>query len=123
MINLKPNKCNLCGGDVIYISNDKIYGKKYGSGFCYYCSNCGAYVGTHINRPDVALGILANAQMRNLKMKCHNLFDSKWNNQQQRNAEYKKLAQKLNINYQDCHFGYFDLDMLNKALEVLKEYE
>ena len=31
MIDLKPIKCNLCGGDVDLISNSQIYGKEYGS--------------------------------------------------------------------------------------------
>ena len=44
---LYPKTCNICGGEVIYTTNDKIYGKRYGSGYCYLCTNCGAYVGTH----------------------------------------------------------------------------
>ena len=60
MINFYPKKCNICNGDVIYISNSKIHGKEYGSGKCYYCTKCGAYVGTHKTNPRKALGILAN---------------------------------------------------------------
>ena len=74
---LYPTKCNLCGGDVVYISNARIYGREYGSGRCYYCTSCKAYVGTHKPRPREAFGILANAEMRNMKKKCHKLFDSK----------------------------------------------
>ena len=47
MIDKYPTVCNLCGGKVIYTSNARIYGKEYGSGKCYLCTNCGAYVGTH----------------------------------------------------------------------------
>ena len=39
---LQPKVCNICGGDVEYITNDKIYGKKYGSGYCYHCTKCGS---------------------------------------------------------------------------------
>ena len=56
---LRPTECNICGGEVEYIPNKQIYGKSYGSGFCYHCTNCGAYVGTHKPRPKDALGILA----------------------------------------------------------------
>lgn len=74
-MDLHPKICNICGGKVIYVTNDRIYGKKYGSGYCYLCQNCGAYVGTHKPRPKEALGLLANRFMRETKMKCHEIFD------------------------------------------------
>ena len=129
MIDLKPKKCNLCGGTVIYTSNAKIYyGKEYGSGKCYLCLNCRAYVGTHKPRPDEALGILANAEMREWKIKCHDLFDKLWQSEPQdekrgsryyRNKYYRILAVELGVEKEVCHFGYFDLDMLKRAYEVL----
>ena len=128
MINFYPKKCNICNGDVIYISNSKIYGKEYGSGKCYYCTKCGSYVGTHKTNHKKALGILANKEMRDMKMKCHSLFDLKWKNESTskkrhiaRRKAYKELANKLNISIYDCHFGYFTLDMLNKAYAILKK--
>lgn len=127
LIDLYPTKCNLCGGKVIYISNSRIYGKEYGSGKCYCCKKCGAYVGTHKQRPKEALGILGNAEMREMKMKCHRLFDEQWKNEPTskkrhiaRKKAYQKLAVHLSISVNDCHFGYFDLGMLNKAYELLK---
>lgn len=126
MIDLFPTKCNLCGGDVIYASNAEIYRREYGSGKMYYCTNCGAYVGTHKPRPKEALGILANEEMRDMKKKCHELFDKQWIKypdarcrRKAREKSYKDLAVKLNISVDDCHFGYFDIDMLNKAYEIL----
>lgn len=122
-INLYPTKCNLCGGAVIYTSNAKIYGRKYGNGRCYLCTKCGAYVGTHTPRPREALGLLADEQMRKGKIMCHEIFDSKWKGQPQASKKRKKLygwlAEKLEIPYEDCHFGYFDLDMLRKAYRIL----
>jgi len=128
LVDLYPTKCNLCGGKVIYVSNSRIYGREYGSGKCYFCTSCGAYVGTHKPRPRQALGILGNVEMRNMKMKCHELFDQKWRNEPTsrkryiaRQKAYRQLAEKLNIPYNECHFGYFDMDMLHKAYEILKE--
>ena len=121
MIDLHPTKCNLCNGKVIYTTNDKIYGKQYGSGYCYLCLNCRAYVGTHKPYPTVALGILANEEMRNLKMKAHSLFDKKWINRKERNKCYEELAKQLGINSEECHFGYMDKDMLLKAIEILEK--
>ncbi|MGN0464923.1 MAG: zinc-finger-containing protein [Lachnospiraceae bacterium] len=122
-INLYPTKCNLCGGKVIFTSNSIIYGKEYGSGKCYYCTECNAYVGTHKPRPREALGILANKEMRELKKKCHLKFDKLWKGKRRakdrRHNLYGRLAGELQIPLSQCHFGYFDTGMLLKALEVL----
>lgn len=125
-MNLHPTICNLCGGKVIFTSNILVYGKNYGSGKCYYCTNCHAYVGTHVPRPNEALGILSNKEMRNWKMKCHHRFDSFWKRfssskkrHSARNRAYKRLAEELGIPVEECHFGWFDLDMLKKAYQVL----
>jgi hypothetical protein len=123
MVNVFPEICNLCGGKVIYTTNDKIYGRRYGSGYCYLCTNCRAYVGTHKPRPKEAFGILANEEMRNLKKLCHSIFDNLWKTPQERITKYKLLAQKMGIEEKNCHFGYFDLYLLNKAYEILKNKE
>ena len=123
MVNLHPTKCNLCSGRVIYTTNDRVYGKRYGSGYCYYCTKCGAYVGTHGPRPRDALGLLADEQMRKAKIACHDIFDSKWRKHvkahKKRDDLYYWLAQKLDIPLDECHFGWFDIDMLIKAYQVL----
>lgn len=127
-MNLQPKICNLCGGEVIFTSNALIYGREYGSGRMYYCTKCKAYVGTHEPRPKEAFGILANEEMRELKKKCHALFDEKWRNKEKskdrhkaRQEAYRKLSETLNIPIEECHFGYFDMDMLKKAYEVLEK--
>lgn len=127
MINLHPTICNICGGRVIYTSNAVVYGKEYGSGYCYLCTNCGARVGTHKPRPKEALGILANARMRKGKRMCHDLFDSEWkglpNAKEKRKELYKWLAKQLDIPLSECHFGYFDIDTLLKAYYILLELD
>lgn len=126
-MNLFPTECNICSGKVIYTSNSKIYGREYGSGKMYYCTECGAYVGTHEPRPKEALGLLANKEMRDMKIKCHDLFDRKWKNEPTsrkrhiaRKKAYKELSERLQIPIEECHFGYFDMDMLNRAFEILE---
>ncbi|WP_418830660.1 zinc-finger-containing protein [Ruminococcus sp.] len=86
-----------------------------------YCPKCGAYVGTHKSRPRIAFGILSNKEMREMKMACHEAFDALWDTSKKRNRLYKKLAKRLNIDAADCHFGYFDLDMLNSAYIIITE--
>lgn len=127
MIDLYPTKCNICGGKVIYTENSTIYGKPYGSGYCYLCTQCGAYVGTHEPRPKEAFGILANKEMRDLKMACHELFDRKWlgkkKARKKRKDLYRWLSKLMNVPEEYCHFGYFDLEQLKKAYWILKTVE
>lgn len=123
MIELDKFPCQYCNGDVIYTSNGVLYGgRTYGSGMCYYCTGCGASVGTHESKPRQAYGILATKQMQNVRKICHNYFDKSWKtNQISRSSAYKKLALKLNIPKSDCHFGMFDLDMLRKSLKIVEK--
>lgn len=122
MIDVHPTKCNLCGGNVRFTSNVEIYGKEYGSGKCYICDSCRAYIGTHKPRPTEAFGILANPEMRKWKKKCHSIFDQIWNNREQRKALYAKMASELNIPVNECHFGYMDMEMLKKAYSILERW-
>ncbi len=129
-INLQPTNCNLCNGKVIYTSNSNVYGAEFGSGKCYLCLECGAYVGTHIPRPKEAFGILANEEMRNLKMQCHDIFDKQFlyasnvfEMRKLRKRAYKRMAAALDIPVSECHFGYFDTYMLQKAYTYLKMIE
>ncbi len=123
MINLYPQKCNLCGGPVIYTNNAAVYGRKYGSGRCYLCQNCGARVGTHRRWPRQALGVLADARMRKGKVMCHGLFDKLWKGKRKASKKradlYGWLAEQMEIDIEDCHFGYFDLSQLRQAYKIL----
>ena len=116
-----PDTCNLCGGSVSFVTNAKVYGKAYGSGWCYLCDECGAYVGTHKPRPNEAMGILADKPMRAMKRAAHELFDSTWSSQSERKSRYQWLADQLGIDVSECHFGYFDKPMLVRAINVLLE--
>lgn len=117
-----PLKCPFCKGDIVYTTNDVIYGKIYGNGKIYLCSKCKAYTGVH-NNTNIAKGILANKQMRRLKIECHNIFDKLWSNSKERNNLYCKLSKLMGIDRKHCHFGHFDLDELEKAFSILKSGE
>lgn len=123
MIDLHPTKCNICGGHVIYTEVAKVYGKRNlkfkTSGYCYYCTRCRALVGTHKDRPDEAMGILANKEMSEMRQKSHDLFDKLWKNRKERTAMYQKLADELGIPFEECHFAYFDKQQLEKVYSIL----
>lgn len=113
-----PTVCPFCGHKVMKVSNAIIYGRQYGSGMCYKCTKCDAYVGCHPNGQP--MGTLANKATRDLRMKCHSMFDVVWKiGKLDRNYCYEMLAQRLDIPRGQCHFAMFDIPMLNKALEVI----
>lgn len=108
---------------MVYTSNANIYGKEYGSGRCYLCKQCGAYVGTHRPRPREAMGILANQNMRELKKECHAIFDPLWQGKQKahkkRNDLYFWMSKQMGIPRDECHFGYFNEEQLKTARQIL----
>ena len=124
MINLHPTVCNLCGGKVVFTSNSAIYGKEYGSGRCYLCTKCKAFVGTHEPQPDVAYGILSNSKMREAKKKLHAVFDPFWdgkpNKNKLRSTLYYWLGEQMGIPPEESHFGYFDLPKLERAYQIMQ---
>lgn len=122
----RPKRCQLCGGKVEFVDNSKIYGRPCGSGKAYLCTECGAYTGTHKQKPTKALGILADAELRALKVKCHNVFDPFWNGEKAFASRYKcycRLAKELGIKLEDCHFGHFDKETLNRAFELVSQWK
>ena len=123
MVSTCPKICNICGGKVEYVAVEKVYGRKNlkykTSGYCYHCKQCGALVGTHRYRPLEVLGLLANKAMSDMRQKAHNMFDKFWRNRAQRTSCYQRLAQEMGLPFDECHFGYFTLDQLNKAYSIL----
>ena len=117
-----PTICIYCGAPVVYASNATIYGREYGNGKCYKCTSCDAYVGIH-NGTCIPKGRLANRELRELKKKCHAVFDAVWQIKKaiSRTVAYNRLASRLGIAGSQCHFGWFDKPMLLKCLEIMKD--
>lgn len=116
-----PTECPYCGEEVVFTSNKEIYGREYGNGKCYKCTKCDAYVGVH-DGTEIPLGRLADKELRTLKMECHAVFDPLWQNGKQKRKEaYRELAEKLGIAEAECHFGWFDKEMLTKVIDLLKK--
>ena len=67
------------------------------------------------------MGILADNEMRELRIRAHGLFDRKWRTAKERSAAYDKLAGLLGISYKHCHFSWFDKDRLREAIRILEE--
>lgn len=124
------NPCDICGGHVIYTDNKILYKESKGLGVCYYCEDCHASVmcnkskkeylpdGTQIYAP---LGIIADKESRQLRLRCHQILDSKWRIQRtmKRSTAYHKLAKGMGIPFENCHFAWMNEEQLSYALEVL----
>ena len=116
-----PTTCLYCKALVVFTGNEAIYGKKYGNGKCYKCTQCDSYVSVH-SGTTIPMGRLANQELRNLKVQCHALFDPVWKNKGpvSRTQAYDWLAEILDIPQRECHFGWFDKAMLLHCLSILQ---
>lgn len=100
------------------------YRKDYGP--AYVCVPCGAWVGCHKGTTK-ALGGLANAELREWKIKAHAVFDPLWqrkivrdqcNRGKARQAGYKWLSEQLGIPYEKTHIGMMNLDECKRVVEI-----
>lgn len=100
----------------------------------YLCDICGASVGCHragtwhndrIHTGDEPLGIMADRELRQWRLRMHRLFDPIWKKYRMtRRQAYAALADKLEINVDDCHISHFTKEQMPKvqaAVEELRE--
>jgi len=123
----KIKKCRYCHepakltrlGDIGYP-----YQRDYGP--MYVCIADQAWVGCHpgTTKP---LGGLANAELREWKIKAHAAFDPLWqakirrdgcSKSQARKAGYRWLSEQLSIPFEKTHIGYMDVDECRRVVEV-----
>lgn len=123
-----PTECPFCGGQVAISHHDDVYGRTYGDWpWMYRCAPCDAYVGMH-PFTDIPLGTLANPATRAARKRCKPAFEwlhrfGGWS----RSEAYAELARRLGITAEECHFGWFDEAMCEKArracVEMRAEWE
>jgi hypothetical protein len=114
--------CDYCGepaklvtGRSIYPHRPDLYKKKM-----WLCEPCDAYVGCH--RDGKPLGRLANAELRQIRMKTHALFDPVWKSGRMTRSEaYARLAKKLNIPKKKCHIGMFDVEDCQRVIDLFRK--
>lgn len=90
------------------------------------CTPCKAWVGCH-RGTEKPLGGLANAELRQWKIKAHAAFDPLWQGKMRRDkcskkaartAGYRWLAMKLKIDVKLCHIGYMNVDECRRVVEI-----
>ena len=116
---------SLCqrGGDTVEIvHHDDLYGRSYGDWpWAYRCKGCGSYVGMH-PFTNIPLGTLATTEMREARKRCKSPFEALYKSGRlTRSDAYKRLAEKLGIEHEACHFGWFDVEMCLKAEQAARE--
>ena len=119
----KPRQCNCCSSEAVVIKNNaQIYGRTYGEWpWVYVCEDCCSYVGMH-PFTDIPLGTLADAPTREARKVCKAPFEALYKTgKMTRNDAYQKLAEKLGIEKEQCHFGWFDVVMCKKAAVAARE--
>lgn len=110
--------CTYCEGQAELISSTRVYGGR-DYGMLWACLKCQAWVGVHKGSTK-PLGILANAELRTLKMRVHQVFDRLWKSGTvSRTKAYKWLAEQMQIPPNKCHIGMFNDVMCKRALEVI----
>lgn len=116
----KPDFCDNCCEFTVSIKTHKeVYGRNYGYWpYLYFCDSCKAYVGIHPGT-DIPLGTMADEELRLWRKKAKVPFE-KWRKRSgiSRSYAYSILAEKLQIPVNECHFGWFDLDMCKDVFEV-----
>lgn len=119
MLILQGKECPYCGGATEFTDSSIIYGKSYG--MIYLCKPCRAYVGVH-KGTEVALGRLANAELREAKKEAHRYFDVIWKEGRlKRNEAYKHLSEYLGTSPEYTHIGMFDVEHCKLTSEWAKQ--
>ena len=123
--------CPYCGNPAALVTGNELYPHRPDLYYkrSWVCEPCDAYVGCHkmSNHPNgksgtTPLGSLAKRPLRELRTKCHKLFDPMWRSGRfSRGHAYKALAKRLNIKPQDCHFSWFNDEQCKLAIAALQE--
>lgn len=60
--------------------------------------------------------------MRSKKDEAHKWFDKLWRNHEERDYYYRRLAEAMNMTYEECHFRFMNEEQLDKAIKIIKKW-
>ena len=117
----RGERCPYCDSPTLEVTGDEIYGKGHGYGHIkmYKCSgSCDAYSGSKLEYGiRVSMGSLANKELRELRKKCHKLFDVQWkgnsNEPLARRKCYIWLQEFTHLPEELAHIGMFNIEQCN----------
>jgi len=113
--------CDYCGMPAQLVDSAIVYhGRSYG--MIYYCEACQAWVGVH-RGTDRPKGRLANAELREWKIKAHSAFDPLWIGKElrTRRAAYEWLAEAMGLPVEQTHIGMMDISQCKEVIRICKE--
>ena len=119
---LSGRVCPYCKERSELIDSKFIYGKSYG--MVWKCPDpaCDAYVGVH-KGTEIALGRLANRELREYKKMAHAEFDKIWRlGIMKRREAYEWLSNQMQLSKDLCHIGMFDVAQCQKVIEICKTF-
>lgn len=115
------NICPHCGGVVTAEHNSRKYGRAFGQyPWIYMCNSCYASVGMHPNT-NIALGTLANDEIRAARKACKPPFIRYCNRSKLSRGEcYAKLSRAMKLSVKECHFGLFNVEQCSEAKQIVE---
>ena len=121
---MKPQRCPFCRSRVSLIDSAKIYGQSYG--FIYLCNaypNCDARVGCHPGTI-IALGTLANKELRRWRTLAHRKFDPLWQLGvfSSRQTAYKWLSKAMKLPLSRTHVAMFNIRQCQRAITCIEVF-
>ena len=121
---MKPQICPFCRSSVSLIDSAKIYDQSYG--FIYLCDaypNCDARVGCH-PKTIIALGTLANKELRRWRSSVHRKFDPLWQSGvfSSRQAAYKWLSKTMKLPLDKTHVAMFNIRQCQRAITCVEVF-
>ncbi len=121
---MKPKVCPFCRSRVSLIDSAKVFGCSYG--FIYLCDaypRCDARVGCH-PRTIIALGTLADKELRRWRSLVHRKFDSLWQSGvfSSRQSAYKWLSKAMKLPPERTHVAMFDKWQCQRAISCVEDF-
>lgn len=116
---LQGKICPYCWQESKLINSEEFYGVYYG--MMYICKPCDAYVGCH-KYTEVALGRLANKNLREFKKKAHECFDQIWQQKiMKRKEAYMWLSEQTGVPAEYMHIGMLGEQMCKIVITLCKK--
>lgn len=119
-------KCPYCRANMRLKDASEVYNRPRFKGKMWVCENfpeCDSYVSCH-EGTTIPKGRPANGKLRSLKKQAHIQFDAIWKcGLMTREDAYKWLADMLNISYDECHIGRFDVRLCEKTIYLSQKQE
>ena len=119
-------RCPYCGAPMTLRPASFVYARGEEGKKLLVCNNyprCDTYVGTHSGTGQ-PLGIPANGDLRNLRIRTHRVFDRIWENGiMTRDQAYRWFADSFSLRLKDAHIGmcseYQCRELIRKCEDVL----